>query len=161
MVGTNGCLGLPSYTRYHFLHASLKMNMLQSLKDSNVRLQLFSKGIVSGVIAPSGPLLGGATVCWLHWFPKGLWVFQKQSLTVNSDWPLSDFLTCSDGSLTLPVDFRETHDGKQTGLTHFHPFSFQYIFGLQWMKSRLKANARQLQHDILHDNLKNKYHMKT
>lgn len=63
----------------------------------------------------------------VHFFPKGLWVFHKQSITVSSDGLTSHFLTRSDGSLTLPVGFMETDDSKQTGLIHFQSFSLQHI----------------------------------
>lgn len=67
------------------------------------------------------------------------------------------FLTCSDGSLTLPVRFREMYDSKQTGLIHFHFSTFWS--SVNEIEALGKCPSITARHSP--QKLQNKYNMKT
>lgn len=67
-----------------------------------------------------------------HWFFQKVSEFSESNpITVNSDGLMSHFLTCSDGSLTLPVGFRETYDKQQNSINTLPAIFISVHFGLR------------------------------
>lgn len=56
---------------------------------------------------------------------------ESNPITVNSDGLMSHFLTCSDGSLTLPVGFREMYDKQQNSINTLPAIFISVHFGLR------------------------------